>query len=148
MLGKKVLLLVMACVIVCSFCGCAVYSSYDPSNTSDETYTIEINWALVDKILVIKDRDTQSSWEITDEEQITTISKLFQNMMFSTANDYGSAGSYLRLKFYGGSQNLAEIVLTSPNEIQFVSDNKVKTAEILDGAWSSVEWEVFLSNIS
>lgn len=139
---RTVVLLLLAFFLFCGFGGCALSSP----NTNESK--IKMDWSKITKIVIIEDREAQISWELTSKHDVATICELFQNMKYGEERAGGSAGSFLRLQFFAGDARLGEIILESPDIMQYADGNSMIVLPIVEGAWSASQWHVFLDQLS
>lgn len=139
---RTVILLLLAFFLFCGLGGCA---SSSPNTNSSKN---KIDWSKVTKIVIIEDRETQSSWELTSKNDVATICELFQNMKYGEERTGGSAGSFLRLQFFEGEVRLGEILLESPDTMQYADGNNIIVLPIVEGAWSATQWGEFLDQLT
>lgn len=141
-INKMLLILMLVCFLVCGLCGC---ESFAPSSDNPVS---QIDWSMVDRITVVRDRGVQTSWEVTDKDDVVTICELFMDAEYGQEQPGGSAGSYLWLKCFDGDVLLGTIILESPDCVQYVAEGTIVVRPMVKGAWSESQWELFLDRIS
>lgn len=138
---RTAILLLLTFSLFCGLVGCA------PSSPDTNSPRIKIEWSKVTKIVIIEDREAQTSWKLTSEHDVATICELFQNMKYGNERAGGSAGSFLRLQFFEGDSRLGEIILESPDNMQYADGNSMIVLPIVEGAWSASQWDEFLDQL-
>lgn len=121
--------------------GCTA-SSHDTINSRTK-----IGWSKVTRVVIIKDREKQTSWDLSSQDDVATICELFQNMKYGDERVGGSAGSFLRLQFFDEKSHLGEIILVSPDNMQYADDSRMVVLPIVEGAWTESQWDVFLGQL-
>lgn len=139
---RMIIALVLTCFLICGLSGC------DSSSPSSDNPVSQIEWSNVTKITVVMDRGVQTSWEVTDKDDVDAICELFMDAEYGQEQPGGSAGSYLWLKCFDGDVLLGTIILESPDCVQYVAEGTIVVQPMVKGAWSESQWELFLDRIS
>ncbi len=136
------ILLLITSFLMCGLGGCVLMP---PSNDDSG---MNVDWSLVTKILIVQDRETQSSWEVTDTQEVAAVCDLFKNAKYGEEKAGGGAGSFLRLQFFTGDKSLGKIVLASPDTVQYADGDSTVVLPITEGAWSEAQWDAFLEQLT
>lgn len=145
---KKYMLLFAVAAVILSGCGAADA----PEDTAAVTETALVfsgfgfDLSQADRISLVQEREQQSVWETTDEEDIAEIISLWEQMEFGAPESGGYAGEFMCIKFYREDTKLGEIHLATLDEIMFFPEGASHgcLVPIVSGGWSEGQWNTFL----
>lgn len=133
-------LIAFVCLLSGLLTGCAV-SSEAPSPI------VGPDWSRVNKIIIVQDREIQSTWTLTDGADIAAIHDMFESLKYGNAQTGGGAGAFLQLQFFDGDSALSKVVFFSPSEIQYVYGDAPKVLPITENFWTPEQWNAFLEGL-